>query len=281
MHGKWTLVPGVLVCACIAVHAAPAGAPDGPKPPGPVADILKFTGILRGVVVECGSADASLAIEFARLSEMRVYRVDDDPQAVARDRAAVEAAGLSALRVRVEAGPLEAVEYPRYGANIILCSGLPDAKRLQECGRIIRPEGYLFLLPAAGSNGPLGVDEVKRHLAQAGGDGWQEPRACGPAVCVRRAHGPVASERLEAFRRGVQVCEAMLYLQRALDENKIGGELARRVNRVLMDRFYWYVPLRSEWGRGFDAQVYMSNSEALAARLFAACAEVAVATGQK
>ena len=164
------------------------------------AEVLRAAGARRGIAIEWGSADASLALELAKQAELRVYRVQDAPLAVGRERAAVEAAGLSALRVRIEAGPLETLEYPNYAANLVLCAGLPEAPRLKEWGRIMRPEGFLFLFPARDATGKFGVEEVKSHLAQHGAGGWQEPRACGAAVCVRRAKLEGAAEWSHYFR---------------------------------------------------------------------------------
>ena len=45
--------------------------------------------------------------------------------------------------------------------------------------------------------------------------------------------GPVATGRYEMFREGVQLCEAILFLQRALDGKTITGGLAKRVNAYL------------------------------------------------
>ena len=48
--------------------------------------------------------------------------------------------------------------------------------------------------------------------------------------------GPLATGRYEAFRAGVQRCEAVFYLQRCLDAKSIDGELAKRVNALLDNR---------------------------------------------
>jgi hypothetical protein len=58
------------------------------------------------------------------------------------------------------------------------------------------------------------------------GDGTLALLAPGP-------DGPVASERFEALREGVQLGEAILFLERALQEKKISGDLEQRVNRFL------------------------------------------------
>jgi len=47
------------------------------------------------------------------------------------------------------------------------------------------------------------------------------------------ADGPIATERFEMLREGVQIGEVILFLEKALLESKIGGDLAQRVNRHL------------------------------------------------
>ena len=53
--------------------------------------------------------------------------------------------------------------------------------------------------------------------------------------------GPVATGRYEMFREGVQICEAILYLQRTLDAKKITGDLAKRVNAYLDSRSQFFL----------------------------------------
>jgi len=48
--------------------------------------------------------------------------------------------------------------------------------------------------------------------------------------------GPIATGRYEMFREGVQVCEAILFLERALREKRIAGDLAQRVDACLQER---------------------------------------------
>jgi hypothetical protein len=48
--------------------------------------------------------------------------------------------------------------------------------------------------------------------------------------------GPVGSERFEAMREGIQLCEAMVFIQKAIEAKKLGGDLEARANKVLDDR---------------------------------------------
>ncbi len=48
--------------------------------------------------------------------------------------------------------------------------------------------------------------------------------------------GPIPTERYEAFRQSVQECEAIIYLQKALETKAIDGELAKKVDGYLQVR---------------------------------------------
>jgi hypothetical protein len=66
------------------------------------------------------------------------------------------------------------------------------------------------------------------------------PGNCTKALLAPGPDGALPTERFEALREGVQIAETMLFLQRALDGNKISGALADKVNRLLDERaFAW------------------------------------------
>jgi hypothetical protein len=48
--------------------------------------------------------------------------------------------------------------------------------------------------------------------------------------------GPIGSERFEAMREGIQLCEAMIFIQKALESKTLAGDLADRANKLLDDR---------------------------------------------
>lgn len=200
------LIGGLVSIGVLAAQDVPRAAGDTEMGKGAsgaalqAADILKARGAGRGLAVESGSADPGLAIELARVSELRVHRVEGEAGTVAGSRAAIVTAGLSALRVRVEAGPLESLAYPNHAFNVGVCSGLPEPARLKEWARIIRPEGWLFFVAAPGTAAKAGVEEVKRHLAEYGSGQWLEPRPAGLLVGVQRAKEAGAAEWTHYFR---------------------------------------------------------------------------------
>lgn len=164
----------------------------------PAEAIVKAYGSPRGIALETGGADASLAIALAKASELHVYRVAPDEKAAAGERAAVEAAGLSALRVRVEAGPLAALEYPRYCANLVVAAGLPDGALLKACARVLRPEGLLVLVH--GKGGALDAAAAKARLEEADPGAWQAPAAGAGFVAAARTKLDGAAEWTHYFR---------------------------------------------------------------------------------
>lgn len=88
--------------------------------------------------------------------------------------------------------------------------------------------------------GQLGVDfyPIKnpngRGFFTCGNDrGGLGPDCSTMALLAPGPNGPIATERFESFREGVELCEAVLFLERALQEKKIDGELAARVDQYL------------------------------------------------
>jgi len=82
--------------------------------------------------------------------------------------------------------------------------------------------------------------------------------------------GPVATERFEMFREGVELCEAILFVRSALHNKRISGDLQKRAERYL-------APGSGErertFKRGFFAPRYMQAEED--ARLLDLAGEVA------
>jgi len=75
--------------------------------------------------------------------------------------------------------------------------------------------------------------------------------------------GAIATGRYEMFREGVQQCEAILYLQRALDAGKLPKPLADRVNAYLNERSGKF--LNASWPvdrRDLDRRLFALAAEA-------------------
>jgi hypothetical protein len=68
------------------------------------------------------------------------------------------------------------------------------------------------------------------------GRGTGGPTCTAMALLAPGPDGPMASERYEMLREGVELGEAILFLERALQNKKISGEQEARVNRCLDER---------------------------------------------
>jgi hypothetical protein len=102
-----------------------------------------------------------------------------------------------------------------------------------------------------------------RVTINAGGvAGWSTKSLLAPGE-----DGPIPTERYEGFRQSVQECEAILYLQRALEAKSIGGGLAEKVDSYLQTR-----------GEAFIKGI--SAGRAGNRELLSLAAEVAKATGK-
>jgi hypothetical protein len=145
---------------------------------------------------------------------------------------------------------------------------------------------YRTLTEAALQGGLRGVGRV-------GGDFWPLPGgknrkyaplcdaefAIGPvnnamAITSPGAGGAAFNVRLEMFREGVQIAEAIVFLQKALEAGSLDAGLAARIDELLDDRARYYLRTRP----GQQASWWTlesSNWQDRDDRLFALAAEVA------
>jgi hypothetical protein len=92
--------------------------------------------------------------------------------------------------------------------------------------------------------------------------------------------GAMFNERLEMLREGVQVAEAIIFVQRALDAGKIDGDLSKRAAALLDERARYY--LRARFPHVTCRLAFeSSNWQQRDSQLFALAAEVAKATGAR
>ncbi|HOX05275.1 MAG TPA: hypothetical protein PK280_02645 [Planctomycetota bacterium] len=144
------------------------------------------------------------------------------------------------------------------------------------------------------------VQSNVRGTGRIGGDFWPLPggkdgryvhlcdsyEAVGPEnnTCSMTAPGPdgaLWTERLEMFREGAQIAEAITFLTKALDARKVSGDLEKRIVEALDERARYY--LRARWPFGpryeFGGDAYLSfissNWQARDELLFSLAAEVA------
>jgi hypothetical protein len=92
--------------------------------------------------------------------------------------------------------------------------------------------------------------------------------------------GAIFNERLEMFREGVQACEAIIFVQKALEEKKVSAELATKIEDLLDERARYYARTRlAEEGNWLSFEC--SDWQGRDGRLFDLAAEAAKAGGGK
>ena len=104
------------------------------------------------------------------------------------------------------------------------------------------------------------------------GRGTGGPDAAQRAILAPGPDGPVATERFENFREGTELAEAILFLEKAIQDGAIDGPLAAKVNRYLDERSecfrnYWY-----ERGANFISRWSLAGQTERDVRLLALCA---------
>jgi len=147
-------------------------APKGPAHPfganaeyaAAAAEILRLSGVTRGVALDLDCGEGQLAFELAKRSSLHVVGIEADPDKVARAREALAAAGLYGSRVAiVQAGP-EADILPDYFANVVVSAQSvldgPATPHREWMTRARRPYGGVACLGRPGAmtvsrRGPL------------------------------------------------------------------------------------------------------------------------------
>jgi hypothetical protein len=135
---------------------------------------------------------------------------------------------------------------------------------------------------------PLGGDlwMIQDQRGRWVGGSWSHS-ALGPGNCTRAflgpgPNGPVTTERYEAFREGVQICEAILFIERGIATGKLSPELAARANTILDARSKLrldsYVLANKAGGMSFDETVAAAGALESESELYAVAGEVAKAT---
>jgi hypothetical protein len=162
---------------------------------------------------------------------------------------------------------------------------------------------HRFLMEGATQGGCRGIGRV-------GGDSWPLPKGqgvwrgyeghydwdsmfdseiggTGPGESVIALFSPgpdgaAFNVRTEMFREGVQVAEAIIFLQRAVANKRVGGDVAKRIDDLLLERARYF--LRSEYvTRMYGTRMFTmecSNWQERDDKLFALCAEVAANGGR-
>jgi len=89
------------------------------------------------------------------------------------------------------------------------------------------------LFPVKGPNG--------RYYCLGNGRGTGGPSCSTQAMLAPGPDGAVSTERFEMLREGAQLAEAILFVEKALQDKKLNDDLAQRANRCLDDRAEAYL----------------------------------------
>jgi hypothetical protein len=108
-----------------------------------------------------------------------------------------------------------------------------------------------------------------RYYCLGNGRGTGGPSCSTQALLAPGPDGPVGTERFEMLREGTELGEAILFIQQAIEDKKIEGELEQRANRLLEERAEAFL---KNWSAGRMARD---------AQLLALAGEVAIAVGVK
>ncbi|NBP24089.1 MAG: class I SAM-dependent methyltransferase [Proteobacteria bacterium] len=110
------------------------------------AQVIQASGVHQGYALIVGSADADLAIELVRQSDLEVVLVEKEPALIQRLRQRLDEAGVYGVRATVMHS--DAAQLPLGGltANlIVVASGRPPEVSAAEVHRLLRPVGGAFL----------------------------------------------------------------------------------------------------------------------------------------
>lgn len=281
----------------VAVFLAFVPAILGAEADGSAQAILKDCGWSRGICLSLDADGAECAVALARNSELSVYRMEATDDAVRRTRLLAEAAGLSPLRIRVEQGPIEALEYPVYCANVIVADAFA-----KEVERLLRPAGGRVYLKTA--NG-LPQDGYKTGVPCTGFTVLERPPLKGGGEWTHYANDP-SNNRYNAdawvraplgvlwyggpathrgglwFGQG-QAANGLLYLTDVSPDNRLRCVVTARdaYNGIVQwqrevggDRYLWRAPLGKEvsWVSVINApgKIHPGQMAIAAGRLYAA-----------
>ena len=166
--------------------------------------------------------------------------------------------------------PLWTLEKPRRNTFCTTCRNvLDDNSPPREMRRLVELHAM-----SRGYDGvsEFGVDlfPLKRPLGgyyvpEAGrGTGWASQWTT-LALLYPGPDGPVATERFEMFREGVELCEATLFIRQAMAEKKLSADLAQRADRYLHVRGERWDDFPGErdtaFDRGWFGARYMQSEE--------------------
>ena len=170
---------GVIHCYAVVAPTAPAShrAKLEDRPYGTnmvfakaAAEIIKRTGITKGLCVDLGCGDGALAYELAKQTQLQIVAIDPDEENVVTARRHLDATGMYGSRVTVHHGSLSQTSYPKYFANLVVSARSLDAGSQvidsAELFRLQRPYGGVACI------GPLDSMKITTRGPLEGAGQW-------------------------------------------------------------------------------------------------------------
>ncbi|MDA3926621.1 MAG: PQQ-binding-like beta-propeller repeat protein [Kiritimatiellae bacterium] len=155
-------------------------------------EIVKKSGVKKGVCVDLGCGQGELALELSKISDLRIIGINPDPAEVDKARRMLAAAGVYGKRVSIHVGSPDRTDLPCDIANLIVSSqtlsGDKNFFNAAEVERLQRPYGGVI---CTGFPGKL---TIKRSEPMEGAGSWTHQN-CNPAntICSldKNIHGPL------------------------------------------------------------------------------------------
>ena len=117
-------------------------------------EIVEQSQVTEGYCLDLNCGEGNLAFELAKRTNLRIYGVDSDPEAVARARERLDAAGLYGTRVTILERNPEDCRLPDYFADLLVSgrsvSEGEDAVPKEEMNRMLRPYGGVVCIGKPG-----------------------------------------------------------------------------------------------------------------------------------
>lgn len=124
-------------------------------------------GISEGVCVDAGAGPGYLSIELAKITNLQVYALDIDPEAIEIARKNIAAAGL-AERIKPVLANVEKMPFPDNFADLVVSRGSfifwkNKVQAFKEVKRILKPGGVAFI---GGGMGNLLPQEERARIQE-------------------------------------------------------------------------------------------------------------------
>lgn len=124
-------------------------------------------GLTSGICIDAGAGPAYLSIELARITDLEIYAVDIDPEAIEIARRNIAAAGFSS-RIKPVLASVEKMPFPDNFADIVVSRGSylfwkNKVQAFKEIKRVLKPGGVAFI--GGGMGNLLPHEERERIMA--------------------------------------------------------------------------------------------------------------------